>query len=150
MCPETDPKELDDPVRPGPSGRDVSLHAKAAPATTVAMQQASPTPKLIRKIIATLVLIALGCYVLWISRTTAGLWIGVLLVLLGLAIALPAELRSGVDELRHGAVVLLPVVLDVRAGCERRTDAAECQAGDLHSPAGEVSPPSRKTPDDER
>jgi hypothetical protein len=72
--------------------------------------------KAIRNILAALILAVLGCYVLWVFKSTWGLSIGVALVLLAVAIALPTELRSGVDELKHGAVVLLPVVLDAKTG----------------------------------
>jgi hypothetical protein len=76
--------------------------------------------KTLRRVIASFILAALGCYVLWLSRTTWGLMIGVPLVVLALAISLPAELRSGVIVMMDGAEIMLPLVREVRARARRR------------------------------
>lgn len=68
-------------------------------------------------LLATLALALTGAYVLWQFHTTTGLIIGVVLVVLAIAVALPAQLTKGAKELQrvstdlHDAtVVVLPVL----------------------------------------
>lgn len=82
-------------------------------------------------IIATLMLALTGAYVLWAFHTTVGLVMGVVLVVLAIAVALPAQLRKGAQDLKgvsvdlHDAtVVVMPAVEDALHGGARHTDPA--------------------------
>jgi sulfite exporter TauE/SafE len=80
-------------------------------------------------IIATLALGLTGAYVLWQFHTTVGLGTGVVLIVLAIAVALPAQLKKGAQDLKgvsvdlHDAtVVVLPAVEDALRGGDRHTD----------------------------
>lgn len=73
-------------------------------------------------VLAALVLAATGAYVLWQFHSTAGLIVGVSLVLLAVATALPIPLHGGAVSLKDNAVVIMPVVLDAVRGGDRHTD----------------------------
>jgi hypothetical protein len=78
--------------------------------------------KMFRRVTATLLLAALGCYVLWLSRTGWGLLIGVSLEFLSCAIGFPTELRGAIAELKDDAEVVLPVVLEATGRARRRPE----------------------------
>ena len=75
-------------------------------------------------LLTTLALGLTGAYVLWQFHTTTGLVIGVVLVVLAIAVALPAQLRKGAQELKRAssdlhdatAVVLPALEDDLRTG----------------------------------
>ncbi|MDB4913111.1 MAG: hypothetical protein JWM95_755 [Gemmatimonadetes bacterium] len=80
-------------------------------------------------ILAALALIATGAYVLWQFHTTPGLVIGVVLIVLAVAVALPVQLKKGAHDLKdmsvdlHDAtVVILPAAEDALRGGARHTD----------------------------
>ena len=79
-------------------------------------------------LLTTLALALTGAYVLWQFHTTTGLVTGVALVVLAIAVALPAQLTKGAKELQrvstnlHDAtVVVLPVVEQAVRGGDTHT-----------------------------
>jgi len=73
-------------------------------------------------IVAALVCALTGAYTLWQFHSTAGLCVGVGLILLSVAIALPIPLRSGVMAIKTNAVVIVPMIVDAMQGGDRKTD----------------------------
>jgi hypothetical protein len=76
----------------------------------------------IGSIIAAIICAGTGGYVLWQFHTTTGLATGVMLVLLGVCIALPIQLKEGVSVLKSNAIIIIPVVVDALKGGSRKTD----------------------------
>jgi hypothetical protein len=73
-------------------------------------------------ILAALICAATGAYVLRHYSGTAGLAVGVALVLLGLAIALPTQLRKGSMTFKDSVVVVVEQAEDALKGGSRHTD----------------------------
>lgn len=73
-------------------------------------------------ILAALVCALTGAYVLWQFHEITGLCVGVGLILLGVGIALPVPLRSGVMAIKENSVVIVPLILGAMKGGDRKTD----------------------------
>ena len=73
-------------------------------------------------ILAALICATTGAYILWQFHTTAGLIMGVALVLLVVAIALPIPFHTGILTLKENAVTVIPVVVGAIRGGKRATD----------------------------
>ena len=73
-------------------------------------------------ILASLVCVLTGAYVLWQFHSTAGLGAGVALVLLAVGIALPVQLKSGVEAIKENSVLIVPVVVGAMKGGDRTSD----------------------------
>jgi hypothetical protein len=73
-------------------------------------------------IIAALVVAATGGYILWQFHSTPGLIGGAGLILLGVGIALPIQLREGAAVLKANVVLVVPVIVDALKGGSRKTD----------------------------
>lgn len=73
-------------------------------------------------IVAALVCAVTGAYVLWQFHSTTGLVVGVGLILLGVGIALPIPLHSGIVAIKENSVLIVPVIVDALKGGDRRTD----------------------------
>jgi O-antigen ligase len=76
----------------------------------------------VASILAALIIAGTGGYVLWQFHSTPGLIGGVGLVLLGVGIALPIQLREGAATLKANVVLVVPVIVDALKGGGRRTD----------------------------
>lgn len=64
----------------------------------------------------------LGAYVLWQFKTGYMPLVGVLLVLLGIGMAVPAQLNAGSVALKGALVLIVPVVKGAIAGGDRKDD----------------------------
>ena len=73
-------------------------------------------------ILASLVCVLTGAYVLWQFHSTAGLCVGVALVLLAVGIALPIQLKSGVEAIKENSVLIVPVIVGAMKGGDRTSD----------------------------
>lgn len=73
-------------------------------------------------VIAALVFAATGGYILWQFHSTFGLVGGGGFIALGVAIALPIQLKEGATALKENVVLVVPVVVDALKGGGRRTD----------------------------
>lgn len=85
--------------------------------------------KVLAAVVTAVVVAMTGALVLWRYNTTPGLVVGVLLVLLGVAIALPIQLRTGILSLKENAVTVIPVVVGAIRGGKRATDPPQDGTG---------------------
>lgn len=100
-----------------------------------------PLLKILAAILAALILSSTGAFVLWQFHTTPGLVIGVALVLLGVAIALPIPFHTGIITLKENAVTVIPVVVGAIRGGKRATDPPDDGSG-VSVPTTVPMPPS--------
>jgi hypothetical protein len=73
-------------------------------------------------VIASLATGLLGAYVLRHFETTAGLVVGVTLVVLAIGTALPIPLHNGAAWFKENVVLVVPVIVDALKGESRKTD----------------------------
>jgi hypothetical protein len=73
-------------------------------------------------VLAALICVATGGYILWQFHTNTGLLGGMVLVLLAVAIALPVPFQAGVAALKENAVIIVPVIVGAIRGGDRKTD----------------------------
>lgn len=85
--------------------------------------------KIMAAVLAAIILSTTGAFVLWQFHTTPGLVIGVALVLLGVAIALPIPFHTGILTLKENAVTVIPVVVGAIKGGKRATDPPDDGSG---------------------
>lgn len=82
--------------------------------------------EIVAAVLAALICEATGAAVLWFFHTTPGLFVGVGLILLGLAIALPTPFHAGILTFKSNAQELGPLVDGFvgRRASDRRDDGS--------------------------